>query len=279
MDGGGALTSSSSFVGSPLYSPPEQLMRSHAVDKRADIWSLGTILFESLAGRLPFEGDSAMHVASRIFSEQPASLAELRPDLPPQLCHVVMRCLRKRPEERFQNVSELTAALAPFAPAHSISAERVARIVAADRVPNEPALAETAQGSRDVTNRPVSARTPPASASRRRAGAIVALGACIGVTALLLRRARTDSPPPALAEPSSARMPPDPRPIASAPADGSTEDRVRLELAPVDSAPSATAHATASAQGEASAFTQPTTAPARPARGAPRRNPLTVDVK
>ena len=144
--GEGTLTTTSSFVGSPVYSPPEQLVRAHDVDGRADIWSLGTILFEALAGRPPFVGDSVMHVASRIFNEAPTPLAELRPELPPELCAAVMRCLRKKPEDRFPDVSELAQALAPFAPAHSVSAERVARIVGASLPPSR--VAQAAAGSR-----------------------------------------------------------------------------------------------------------------------------------
>ncbi len=76
--GEGTLTTASSFVGSPIYSPPEQLLAAHDVDARADIWALGTILYEGLGGRPPYVGDSPMHVASRIFHEAPTSLAELR---------------------------------------------------------------------------------------------------------------------------------------------------------------------------------------------------------
>src|SRR3984885_2303872 len=96
-DSQGQLTTTSSFIGSPVYSPPEQLVRAHDVDARSDIWSLGTILFEALAGRPPFTGDSVMHVASKIFNEDPVSLLELRPELPAELNAVVMRCLRRRP--------------------------------------------------------------------------------------------------------------------------------------------------------------------------------------
>jgi serine/threonine-protein kinase len=186
----GTLTTTSSFVGSPVYAPPEQLLRAHDVDARADIWSLGTILFEALAARPPFVGDSVMHVASRIFNETPTPLAELRPDLPPELCAVVMRCLKKKPDERFQDVRGLAEALAPFAPSHSVSAERVARIVAASKSPSQvAALADTAHAvqipSGETPHALVSAHAPAASGTRRWALAAVTAGV-VGATAIIV---------------------------------------------------------------------------------------------
>jgi serine/threonine-protein kinase len=91
--GEGTLTTTSSFVGSPIYAPPEQLVAAHEVDARADVWALGTILYEAMAGRPPYVGDSVMHVASRIFNEPPTPLGELRPELPAELVAAVMHCL------------------------------------------------------------------------------------------------------------------------------------------------------------------------------------------
>jgi serine/threonine-protein kinase len=281
--GEGRLTTTSSFVGSPVYSPPEQLVRSHDVDTRADIWALGTILFESLAGRPPFLGDSVMHVASRIFNEQPASLAELRPDLPADLCAVVMRCLRKRPEERFQDVRAFAEALAPFAPAHSISVERVARIVAAaDPTSRDVALADTAHASGETPHALVSARTPATSAPRRRAvvGAVV-LGAFVAGVAIVLGLGRAptapDGRPAASVDPAATVGLTSARAAAAAPAAGPTES-VRVETGPAPSSSAAPA-ASSSASPAASASAPAQTATARPAAGVPKRNPLAVDVK
>jgi serine/threonine protein kinase len=196
------LTTTSSFVGSPVYSPPEQLVQSSDVDARADIWSIGTILFEALAGRAPFVGDSVMHVASRIFNEAPTPLSELRPDLPPELSAVVMRCLRKRREDRYSDVSELALALVPFAPSHSVSAERIARIVAASMPGSRvaAALADTQHDAKapsgDTPHALVSAQTPPPVGSRRRTVlAVAALLVGTAIVALLaVGRSSPDSP-------------------------------------------------------------------------------------
>jgi serine/threonine-protein kinase len=187
---GSTLTTTSSFVGSPVYSPPEQLLRAHDVDGRADIWSLGTILFEALSGRPPFVGDSVMHVASKIFHEAPTPLATLRPDLDRDLCAIVMRCLQKRAEDRFADVRALAQALAPFAPSHSVSAERVARIVAASKSPSDlAALADTAHAAKipsgETPHPLVGAQTPPPAAPRRWVLSVSAIGV-VGATATAL---------------------------------------------------------------------------------------------
>src|SRR5262249_25679454 len=143
---------------------------------RADIWSLGTILFEALAGRPPFLGDSVMHVASRIFNEAPTPIGELRPDLPPELCDAIMRCLRKKPEERFPDVRALAHAIAPHAPAPWDSAERVARIVAGSKSsPEGRRSGEIAADSpKTEASRPISAPSASsASGSKTTPSAVV----------------------------------------------------------------------------------------------------------
>jgi serine/threonine-protein kinase len=269
--GPGTLTTTSSFVGSPVYSPPEQLVRAHDVDGRADIWSLGTILFEALAGRPPFVGDSVMHVASRIFNDAPTPLAELRPDLPPELREVVMRCLRKLPADRYADVSEFAQALAPFAPSHSVSAERIARIVASSlppsRVAQEAGLADTVHDSSrrmasgETPHALVSAHTPPVAASRR--WMIVAIGAALAGAALIAMVAVKREPgPPAPATPSIAE------PIAAPSAPP-------VPPSPAPEAPSASVTASLP-----SASTSASAAPPHVALPVPnRRNPLSVGVK
>lgn len=102
--------------GSPQYMAPEQFLAPETVDARADIWSLGVLLFELLTTTVPFVADSMPRARYRIVCEPPASLAALRPDLPPELEQVVLRCLGKRPEDRFSSVEQLVEALVPFAP-------------------------------------------------------------------------------------------------------------------------------------------------------------------
>jgi eukaryotic-like serine/threonine-protein kinase len=273
-DSEGQLTTTSSFIGSPVYSPPEQLVRSHDVDGRSDIWSLGTILFEALAGRPPFTGDSVMHVASKIFNEDPVSLIELRPDVPADLSAVVMRCLRRRPADRYPDVRALAQALAPFAPAHSVSADRVARIVAA-ALPSShvPALADTLlEGSRlaasgEAPHALVRARTPPdprSSPVRSRRWIVVAMGSAL-VGAPLIAILVLGHPPAPSAQPST---PPSPR---VAPAESTS-------VAPIRPVPPEVASVVEPAPSASVAPTTSTT-PRAAAPAATKRNPLSVGVK
>jgi serine/threonine protein kinase len=258
--GEGTLTTTSSFVGSPIYAPPEQLVAAHEVDARADIWALGTILYEGMAGRPPYVGDSVMHVASRIFNEPPTPLGQLRPDLPVELVAVVMRCLEKKPEDRFQDVSGLAEGLAPFAPAASISAERVARIVAASTPVSGPS---PLRGSQSGASASVAVTARPAAARVWIVGGVALAGVAIG---FILFSGRTPGAPASTASLSQVGNPPVPPPPAIA-------------------VPAATASAASSAaldpgDAAASAPQLPAGTPSqRPTSAPPHKNPLSVGVK
>jgi serine/threonine-protein kinase len=274
----GTLTTTSSFVGSPVYSPPEQLVHAHDVDGRADIWSLGTILFEALSGRPPFVGDSVMHVAARIFNESPTPLHELRPELPADLCAVVMRCLKKLPDDRYPDVRALAEALAPFAPSHSDSAERVARIVAASRSPSQlAALADTAQAVQipsGETPGPLVGASSATSASSRRWVIIAGVAAAVGALAVIVgfsagggRGAAVDTAHPLVPSAASA---------------GPSAETVLVGLPSAEPAPapppSVESSASASASPSSPAASHPVRAPAQVQVPA-KKNPLSVGVK
>jgi eukaryotic-like serine/threonine-protein kinase len=113
------LTKKDSAVGSPLYMAPEQMRASPNLDARADIWSLGCILFELLAGRCPFEADSPAALCAKVLVDEAPSLLGLRDTVPEQLDDIVRRCLQKEPDKRFQTVTELAGALRAFVAAHA----------------------------------------------------------------------------------------------------------------------------------------------------------------
>jgi serine/threonine protein kinase len=100
--------------GSPLYMAPEQLRGSPDADQRGDIWSLGVVVYEMLAGASPFAAPTVVKICARVLREQPVPLRSLRVDVPRVLEDAVMQCLQKDPERRFQNVGALARALAPF---------------------------------------------------------------------------------------------------------------------------------------------------------------------
>jgi len=109
------MTMAGYAVGSPYYMSPEQ-MRAQEVDARADIWSLGAILYELISGRCPFEGESLPVVCASVLSDVEApSLTSHATHVPEGLSAVVACCLRKNREDRFESVQELVAALRVFA--------------------------------------------------------------------------------------------------------------------------------------------------------------------
>ncbi len=123
------LTNSNAALGSPLYMSPEQMSQSKTVDVRTDIWALGVILYELLAGTSPFRGASIPGVAARVLKEEPAPLHELCKDVPRELEAVIAKCLRKCRDERFQSVEELQEALVRFAPAGMFVRPKVSSLV------------------------------------------------------------------------------------------------------------------------------------------------------
>ncbi|WP_437979874.1 protein kinase domain-containing protein [Sorangium sp. So ce117] len=123
------MTESSTMLGSPFYMAPEQMVSSKSVDARADVWSMGAMLYQLLTGAVPFGGDSAMAIYDRIL-EGPPRLDAQRSDAPERLGWVVQRCLQKSPADRFGNIAELAAELARFAPPHAQHlADRAARVL------------------------------------------------------------------------------------------------------------------------------------------------------
>ncbi len=105
--------SMSSVSFTPYYAAPEQISRSrfgHS-DERTDIWQLGVLMYELTTGKVPFEGDDFVEIAEKITMEEPKRPSEINPDSQ-SLEPVIMKCLSKRKEERYQSVKELQRDLA-----------------------------------------------------------------------------------------------------------------------------------------------------------------------
>jgi serine/threonine protein kinase len=96
----------SRIAGTVSYMSPEQITGSR-IDRRTDIYSLGVVLYQMLTGELPFKGDSQGHIIQQHIATTPPLLSEARPDLPPELSHVIQRALGKLPEARQQSAQEL----------------------------------------------------------------------------------------------------------------------------------------------------------------------------
>jgi TolB-like protein len=119
------FTEAGVVLGTPPYCSPEQIA-GRAVDRRTDIFSLGTMLYEMTAGQRPFQGNSAAELASAILRDTPRRLGELRAGLPDGLCRVIQRCLEKNAEDRFQTARDVLSGLrgAATAKAEGSSAAR-----------------------------------------------------------------------------------------------------------------------------------------------------------
>jgi serine/threonine-protein kinase len=109
------VTRSGFVVGTEQYMSPEQASGATDVDGRTDLYSMGIVLFEALAGRPPFSSPSPTAVLD-MHQRQPAPLLEaFRPDIPQALARAVARALSKNPSDRWQTAAEMRAALLPFA--------------------------------------------------------------------------------------------------------------------------------------------------------------------
>ncbi|HVL50830.1 MAG TPA: protein kinase, partial [Actinomycetota bacterium] len=156
----GALTQVGSILGTVAYLSPEQA-RGEPVDGRSDLYSLGTLLYQMLTGKLPLKGDTYVEMVNKLNTQAPPKPSEANPEVPTKLDAVVMRALAKDPEERYQSGGEMaadlaasmqpdpvgrTAAYAPFresektmvAPAGRVRREEATRVIPASSVPPGP---------------------------------------------------------------------------------------------------------------------------------------------
>lgn len=111
-DASRTATAAGVILGTPGYIAPEQAIGSTSLTPACDVYALGVVVFELLAGRPPFEADTAMGVVLKHLYDPPPAPTSVRPDLPPALDAVVLRALAKEPAGRFASAGELAQALA-----------------------------------------------------------------------------------------------------------------------------------------------------------------------
>jgi serine/threonine-protein kinase len=256
-----ALTHTTAFLGSPAYMSPEQLLCARDVGPLADVWSLGAILHKLLTGQPPFVAPSIPQVCSLIIASQPARVRDLRADVPRELEDVILRCLRRQPEERFRDVAELARALVPFAP--SAALRSVDRASSTLRGPGWRA------SHPDLTTEAVVAAPAPLAAPRNpRSRTLAVAAACVLLPAAgaLFVGLRARSLPPGEASgavPSSA-------PITTATAIASASAGLaEVPEVPVTSLPSTAPPPVPAALATGSSRAQPASSH-RPATRAPR---------
>jgi eukaryotic-like serine/threonine-protein kinase len=134
------LTSAGIVVGTPGYMSPEQA-RAHPLDHRTDIFSLGSVLYEMITGRNPFESESAVETMHAVLAVDPPPLSTHAGNVPPALEAIVRHCMEKSPRDRFQSARDLAFQLRTLLPeAGTLTAGRQSRVVAMPRLPKRSVL-------------------------------------------------------------------------------------------------------------------------------------------
>jgi serine/threonine-protein kinase len=181
---GMSVTKTSAVMGSPFYMSPEQMQSAKSVDAQSDIWALGVILYELIAGRVPFDGEAVTEVAVKVSVEPPPPIRSFRPDAPQGLETVIFKCLEKDRRNRYRNVAQLALALAEFAPKRArASIERITNTIqaaglSASALAMPPTPPEEGTVLSPGTDAPVG-RTTPGVAPPSRTGLVVAV---VGIT-------------------------------------------------------------------------------------------------
>jgi tRNA A-37 threonylcarbamoyl transferase component Bud32 len=182
-------TKTSVIMGSPFYMSPEQMRASKDVDPQSDIWALGVILYELLAGQTPFAAETYAETCVRVMTEPHRPLRELRPDVPPALADAIDKCLVKDRRERHADVAEFAMALQDFCPRRAkASVERILGVLGRDR-------ASTALPPHPLSHGPIATMsqfgrtTGAVRAMKKRAWGFTAATAAIGTIVLLMTAA------------------------------------------------------------------------------------------
>jgi len=190
------------------YASPEQIRSPSTVDGRTDVWALGAILYELVAGAPLFQADGALTLLAMIAADAPTPLGLLRADVPPELEELVLSCLEKDPGARPRSVVELVLALTPYASVEAQpAAARVARIVMrTTRPPPLPLHGPASNGMHaPPSSRALVRSSPPprplesrremtATRADARGFAMLFAGAAIGLAAALLAPRLTPAP-------------------------------------------------------------------------------------
>jgi serine/threonine-protein kinase len=157
---GGTLTSVGVALGTPAYMAPEQATADPQMDARVDIYAMGVMAYEMLTGATPFPGLNPQQTLAAHVTRAVVPVGQQREGLSPALEAVVMRCLAKRPADRFQTADELVAALEP--------------------------LSSTSGGSTPTQTRPIAAPTVARPAARRWTYVAAAVAGVLGVSGLVV---------------------------------------------------------------------------------------------
>ncbi|MCE1227916.1 MAG: protein kinase [Firmicutes bacterium] len=232
----GMRTETGTFLGTPAYISPEQGL-GQRVDGRSDVYAMGMVLYEMLAGRLPFDEGNTLAVVLQRFQMKAPSLGEHRPDLPAALIEVVDKALERSAEDRFSTASSMVEALKGVAREQGFTSQGVLTIPPGMYPPREPLPAEwtpvaatdsvqtpSALPLDDPTSSTIQRAIPAFPETRqRRIPLWLGLAAAVAVIAWLgvgrMRAKLQAAPPPGVTESLALKsdpVPPSTMPVAAA---------------------------------------------------------------
>ncbi|MES1243815.1 MAG: protein kinase [Acidobacteriota bacterium] len=172
------ITLTGNVLGTCYAMSPEQVL-GRALDERSDLFSLGSLLYEMLAGRMPFRAETPALSLARVVEHDPAPIQQLRPEVPPEVCELVDWLLRKEPEDRPASASEVLAALKALQPPLQTAADSASgwqRPGTPALRADEPTLVTLAEGPGRMADRPATAGEPRQSGGEWRTVTVVCCG-------------------------------------------------------------------------------------------------------
>jgi serine/threonine-protein kinase len=211
----GHLTSTGQALGTPYYMSLEQAQGKKDIDGRADIYSVGVILFVMLTGELPFQSNTFMSIMMELLSQEPPAPRSLRPDLPPELERVILTAMARDRQYRYQTIEELAAALRPFG----------------ELDPNVAATADRPPAGADpeAVTRPEAEGATPVPAETRTTKAADSVDPTAGTVAA---EAAPEPAPPSREPPPPTMVAPSPAPDVSRPAPAPTDSPAARPASP-----------------------------------------------
>ena len=204
------LTGSGTLLGTPYYMAPEQASSARDVDSRADLYSIGVILYHCVSGQVPFQGSSLVQVIGQILTAMPPPLRDSVPDIPGAFEQVVKRAMAKEADARYQHARDLARALLPFTSERTrLNYEHLlgpregepARSDTEVLPSNEPRVSTLDPTANSV----VVERRAPSSSLRMALLALAALAVVIAIAVALRMRheVAAGNPPPSPAQPAA----------------------------------------------------------------------------
>lgn len=181
------ITTTGQLLGTPSFMPPEQFTGA-PIDGRADLFSLGVILYSLATGEQPFPGETMTAVSYKVVYTEPVPPSKLNPAIPPGLESVILKCLAKSPANRYQNGDELAQDLATLRANPNATGLRAAMSTATAADPNATLVATPSSishppaiGPAAVTQQPTAAPVKKSSAPKRRESIVAAILGLVAV--------------------------------------------------------------------------------------------------